>query len=141
MLYLSLFLSALISATLLPASSELLLSGLVVKQQGALLMLWLSATAGNVLGSVINYYLGTMVSRVEDKRWFPVSRKAMDKAQRQFQKYGVYSLLFAWLPVVGDPLTLVAGVFRTRFSLFLVLVAAGKGLRYAVVIGLAAGLI
>ncbi|RZM69934.1 DedA family protein [Pseudoalteromonas rubra] len=141
MLYLSLFLSALISATLLPASSELLLSGLVVKQQGALLMLWLSATAGNVLGSVINYYLGTMVTRVEGKRWFPVSRKAMDKAQRQFQKYGVYSLLFAWLPVVGDPLTLVAGVFRTRFSLFLVLVAAGKGLRYAVVIVLAAGLI
>ncbi|WP_125783749.1 YqaA family protein [Pseudoalteromonas rubra] len=141
MLYLSLFLSALISATLLPASSELLLSGLVVKQQGALLMLWLSATAGNVLGSVINYYLGTMVSRVENKRWFPVSRPAMDKAQRQFQKYGVYSLLFAWLPVVGDPLTLVAGVFRTRFSLFLVLVAAGKGLRYAVVIGLAAELI
>ncbi|WP_125721536.1 YqaA family protein [Pseudoalteromonas rubra] len=141
MLYLSLFLSALISATLLPASSELLLSGLVVKQQGALLMLWLSATAGNVLGSVINYYLGTMVTRVEGKRWFPVSRKAMDKAQRQFQKYGVYSLLFAWLPVVGDPLTLVAGVFRTRFSLFLVLVAAGKGLRYAVVIVLAAGLV
>ncbi|WP_046005885.1 YqaA family protein [Pseudoalteromonas rubra] len=141
MLYVSLFFSALLSATLLPASSELLLSGLVVKQQGALLMLWLSATAGNVLGSVINYYLGTMVSRVENKRWFPVSRPAMDKAQRQFQKYGVYSLLFAWLPVVGDPLTLVAGVFRTRFSLFLLLVTAGKGLRYAVVIGLAAKLI
>ncbi|MCF2910902.1 DedA family protein [Pseudoalteromonas sp. DL2-H2.2] len=141
MLYVSLFFSALLSATLLPASSELLLSGLVVKQQGALLMLWLSATAGNVLGSVINYYLGTMVSRVENKRWFPVSRPAMDKAQRQFQKYGVYSLLFAWLPVVGDPLTLVAGVFRTRFSLFLLLVTVGKGLRYAVVIGLAAKLI
>ncbi|MCG7537466.1 YqaA family protein [Pseudoalteromonas sp. OOF1S-7] len=140
MLYVSLFLSALLSATLLPASSELLLSGLVMKQQGELLVLWLSATAGNVLGSVMNYYLGTMVSRVEDKSWFPVSRQAMNKAQRQFQKYGVYSLLFAWLPVVGDPLTLVAGVFRTRFSLFLLLVSAGKGLRYAVVIGLAAGL-
>ncbi|KNC67611.1 YqaA family protein [Pseudoalteromonas ardens] len=139
MLYLSLFFSALISATLLPASSELLLSGLVVKQQGELFLLWLSATAGNVLGSVINYYLGTIISRVEDKRWFPVSKQAMSKAQHQFEKYGVYSLVFAWLPVVGDPLTLVAGVFRTRFSLFLLLVATGKGLRYAVVIGLAAG--
>ncbi|KAF7787552.1 hypothetical protein PRUB_a4661 [Pseudoalteromonas rubra] len=139
MLYLSLFFSALISATLLPASSELLLSGLVVKQQGELFLLWLSATVGNVLGSVINYYLGTIISRVEDKRWFPVSKQAMGKAQRQFEKYGVYSLVFAWLPVVGDPLTLVAGVFRTRFSLFLLLVAVGKGLRYAVVIGLAAG--
>ncbi|MEC4091347.1 YqaA family protein [Pseudoalteromonas rubra] len=139
MLYISLFFSALISATLLPASSELLLSGLVVKQHGELFLLWLSATTGNVLGSVINYYLGTIVSRVEDKRWFPVSKPAMSKAQHQFEKYGVYSLLFAWVPVVGDPLTLVAGVFRTRFSLFLLLVAAGKGLRYAVVIGLAAG--
>ncbi|MCO7190960.1 MULTISPECIES: YqaA family protein [unclassified Pseudoalteromonas] len=141
MLYASLFLSAFISATLLPASSELLLSGLVVQQQGALWLLWLSATAGNVLGSVINYYLGTAVSRFEGRRWFPVSRSAMDKAQRQFQKYGTFSLLFAWFPIVGDPLTLIAGVFRVRFGLFLLLVFLGKGLRYAVVIGLAAGLV
>ncbi|AZZ96632.1 YqaA family protein [Pseudoalteromonas sp. R3] len=141
MLYASLFLSAFISATLLPASSELLLSGLVVQRQGDLWGLWLSATAGNVLGSVVNYYLGTAVSRFEGRRWFPVSRQAMDKAQRQFQKYGTLSLLFAWLPIVGDPLTLIAGVFRVRFGLFLLLVFLGKGLRYAVVIGLAAGLV
>ncbi|TMP28730.1 DedA family protein [Pseudoalteromonas rubra] len=141
MLYASLFLSAFISATLLPASSELLLTGLVVQQQGALWLLWLSATAGNVLGSVVNYYLGTAVSRFEGRRWFPVSRSAMDKAQRQFQKYGTFSLLFAWLPIVGDPLTLIAGVFRVRFGLFLLLVFLGKGLRYAMVIGLAAGLV
>ncbi|TMP32570.1 YqaA family protein [Pseudoalteromonas rubra] len=141
MLYASLFLSAFVSATLLPASSELLLSGLVVQRQGELWGLWLSATAGNVLGSVVNYYLGTAVSRFEGRRWFPVSRQAMDKAQRQFQKYGTFSLLFAWLPIFGDPLTLIAGVFRVRFGLFLLLVFLGKGLRYAVVIGLAAGLV
>lgn len=112
-----------------------------MQRQGDLWGLWLSATAGNVLGSVVNYYLGTAVSRFEGRRWFPVSRQAMDKAQRQFQKYGTLSLLFAWLPIVGDPLTLIAGVFRVRFGLFLLLVFLGKGLRYAVVIGLAAGLV
>ncbi|KID55581.1 membrane protein [Pseudoalteromonas luteoviolacea] len=140
MAYLSLFLSAFIAATLLPASSELLLTGMVANQSGQLWLLWLSATLGNVLGSCVNYYLGRQVERFSHHRWFPVSQNAMGKARGHFQKYGSASLLFAWLPVVGDPLTLIAGVFRVKFGVFLLLVSIGKGLRYGLVIALALGL-
>ncbi|MFY8274524.1 YqaA family protein [Pseudoalteromonas sp. SSDWG2] len=140
MAYWSLLLSAFISATLFPSSSEVVLSTLIVTGEYSLWLLWLSATVGNVLGSCVNYVLGTQVTRFADRKWFPVSPKALHKAQQQFNRYGVYSLLFAWLPVVGDPLTLIGGVFRVRFTLFLVLVTIGKGLRYAVVIAMALGL-
>ncbi|AOT10006.1 YqaA family protein [Pseudoalteromonas luteoviolacea] len=140
MAYLSLFLSAFIAATLFPASSELLLTGMVAKQSGHLGLLWFSATLGNVIGSCVNYYLGMQIERFSHHRWFPISPKAMEKARNHYQKYGSASLLFAWLPVVGDPLTLIAGVFRVRFSVFLLLVSIGKGLRYALVIALALGL-
>ena len=139
MAYLSLLLSAFISATLLPGSSEVVLSALAFSGECSLTLLWLSATVGNVLGSCVNYWLGTQVNRFADRKWFPVSKAAMAKAQTQFNRFGVYSLLFAWLPVVGDPLTVVGGIFRVRFSLFVLLVTLGKGLRYAMVLVMALG--
>jgi len=140
MVYLSIFFSALISATLLPASSELLLSGMIAQQVGSVFILWLCATMGNVLGSCVNYYLGTRVEVLSHYRWFPVSEHSLAKARRHYQRFGPWSLLFAWLPIVGDPLTLVAGIFNVRLSVFLLLVTLGKGLRYALVIALAMGL-
>jgi membrane protein YqaA with SNARE-associated domain len=140
MAYVSLFVSGLIAATLFPASSELLLVAL--SQQGYLAwLLWLVATLGNTLGSCVNWFLGLELRRFQDRRWFPVSPQQLALAQRQFNHYGIWSLLLAWLPVVGDPLTLVAGVLRVRFVPFLVLVALGKGLRYAVLIFLASRLV
>lgn len=135
--YLSLFFSGLIAATLFPASSELLLVTLYQQGQDAAL-LWLVATLGNTLGSCINWYLGKELLRFQSRRWFPFKPSQLARAQLQFNRYGSWSLLFAWLPVVGDPLTLVAGVLKVRFVPFLLLVAAGKGLRYAVLIALAA---
>ncbi|PCK30096.1 YqaA family protein [Pseudoalteromonas piscicida] len=137
MIYLSLFGLAFVAATLLPASSELALSGLVTQQQGELLWLWAAATSGNLLGSCVNYYLGWFIVKWRDRRWFPVSQKQYERACGHFNRYGKFSLLFAWLPIVGDPLTVVAGTLRTSFSWFLVLVALGKGIRYALVIFLA----
>jgi len=139
-IYLSLFASAFLSATLLPGSSEVVLSGQVVKQQGLLWLLWLSATVGNVLGSCVNYWLGLKMMSFQDRRWFPVSAEQIAKGQRVFDKYGVYSLLFAWLPVVGDPLTLLGGVFKVRLSLFVLLVSIGKALRYGFIIAVALGI-
>jgi len=122
-----------LAATLIPASSEALL--LVLFQQGYTpWLLWLAATTGNTLGSCVNWYLGREIVKFSDRRWFPVTAVQLENAQTHFRRYGTWSLLLAWLPVVGDPLTLVAGVLRVRFVLFLVLVATGKGLRYAVVI-------
>jgi membrane protein YqaA with SNARE-associated domain len=134
--YVSLFATGFIAATLLPASSEVLL--LALAQQGyAPLGLWLAATSGNTLGSCVNWYLGKELLRFQHKRWFPVSPQQLHKAQLQFQRYGSWSLLLAWLPIVGDPLTLVAGTLRVRFSVFLMLVALGKGARYALLLVLA----
>ena len=133
MVYLSLFLTAFIAATLLPLSSEALLATLIY-QDYSLILLWLAATGGNTLGSCLNWYLGVQVLRWQDRPWFPVSPTKLARAQMQFQRYGAASLLFAWLPVVGDPLTLLAGVMRVHFGLFLVLVATGKALRYGLII-------
>lgn len=136
MSYLLLFITGFIAATLLPASSEVLL--LALSQQGLdPATLWLSATAGNTLGSCVNWYLGREILRFKDRRWFPVSDSSLQRAQRHFKRYGYWSLLFAWLPVLGDPLTFVAGVLRMRFSLFVVLVLIGKSARYAVILLLA----
>ncbi|WP_039928959.1 YqaA family protein [Alishewanella jeotgali] len=135
MAYFSLFLTGFIAATLFPASSELLLLALLA--QGYLpVWLWLAATLGNTLGSCVNWYLGRELLRFQHKSWFPISAAALTRATTQFQRYGRWSLLFAWLPVVGDPLTMVAGVLRVPFRLFLLLVALGKGLRYALLIWL-----
>ena len=136
MMYLSLALSGFIAATLFPASSELLLVGLF--QQGYTpWLLWLAATTGNTLGSGVNWAIGWEIGKFQHKRWFPVTPLQLESAQAQFLRYGIWSLLLAWLPLIGDPLTLVAGVLRVRFVVFVALVATGKSLRYAVLIFMA----
>ncbi|CAM4280403.1 YqaA family protein [Pseudoalteromonas byunsanensis] len=138
-IYSGLFISAVSSATLLPGSSEVLLSGLAMTENVQLVVLWIVATLGNVLGSCINYWLGINLVRFENAKWFPVSSHQLSQARLHFARYGTYSLLFAWVPVIGDPLTLLAGVFKVPKRLFIPLVLVGKGLRYAVVIVLAVG--
>ncbi|WP_331344138.1 YqaA family protein [Cellvibrio sp. UBA7661] len=133
MVYLSLFFTAFIAATLFPLSSEALLATLLYQHYSPWL-LWIAATSGNTLGSCVNWYLGKECLRWQDKKWFPLKPTQLAKAQLHFQRYGVLSLLFAWLPVIGDPLTFVAGVMRIPFWRFLALVAIGKSLRYGAVI-------
>ncbi len=135
MVYLSLFFTALIAATLFPLSSEALLATLLYQHYSPLL-LWLVASSGNTLGSCINWYLGKQCLHWQDKKWLPFKPAQLARAQQQFQRYGVMSLLFAWVPVVGDPLTFFAGVMRIRFWQFIGLVALGKSLRYALVIAI-----
>lgn len=136
--YLSLALSAFVSATLLPFGSELVLMGLV-HQGYSPLLLWLIATVFNTLGSVLNWYLGKQLLNFQHKSWFMFKPAQIAKASGQFQRWGLPSLLLAWLPVIGDPLTLVAGILRIPLFWFVVLVGLGKGLRYGVVIGLMPG--
>lgn len=138
MVYLSLFFTALIAATLFPLSSEALLATLIYQHYSPLL-LWLVATSGNTLGSCINWYLGRQCLHWQDKKWFPVKPSQLARAQQQFQRYGLFSLLFAWLPVIGDPLTFIAGVMRISFWKFLLLVFIGKSFRYAIVIKITLG--
>lgn len=134
--YLSLFFSALLSATLLPGSSEALLIYLMQQDDLSWLLLWLFATMGNVLGSIVNWGLGRFGYHLRHKTWFPVSEVQLEKARGYFLRWGSVSLLLAWLPIIGDPLTLLAGLLRVPFMLFLLLVSIGKGLRYALLIGI-----
>ena len=129
--YAILFLGAFGAATILPFSSEIVFVGML-DQGYAPFWVWLVATLGNSLGAAVNWLLGRYLTRFEGKRWFPFKPESLHRSQAWFQKYGVWSLLFAWLPIGGDALTFIAGIMRIRFSLFLVLTAIGKGARYAV---------
>ena len=132
MAYVSLFFSALIAATVFPAQSEMVLVYLVQQAAHPVWALVVVASIGNVLGSVINFALGYSVHRFKDRRWFPASPKQMDRAQAFYAKWGRYSLLASWVPIIGDPITVVAGVLRDRFLVFLILVAIAKSGRYVV---------
>lgn len=124
------------SATLLPGSSEALLLYLLQNEVLSLPYLWLAATSGNVLGSVVNWGLGRYGYHLRHYRFFPVSEVQLEKARVKFSRWGAASLLLAWLPIIGDPLTLLAGLLRVRFGLFLLLVTLGKGLRYGLLLWL-----
>lgn len=130
--YGGLFLSALIAATLFPAQSELVLSGLLLSGEQPVWALLTAATAGNVAGSAVNWYLGCYCQRFRDRRWFPVKGQALLRAERWYRKYGRWSLLLSWMPIIGDPLTLVAGILREPFASFILIVTAAKLGRYLV---------
>lgn len=130
--YAGLFLSAFLAATILPLSSELVLSALLLGGLSPTTLV-IVATTGNVLGSLTNYALGYWASKVMVKKWLRMSEDDFVRAEQRFVKYGMFSLCFAWLPVVGDPLTVMAGVLRIRLRWFLLLVTAGKLLRYVVI--------
>ena len=133
MAYLSLFFSALLAATLIPAQSEGLLAALVLDGTYVFWGLILVASLGNTLGSVINWWLGYHLQRFQHKRWFPFSTESLEKAGERFRRYGLWALLLSWMPVIGDPITLIAGVLRVQFLPFLFLVALAKTGRYLVI--------
>ena len=138
MVYLTLFLIAFLSATLLPLGSEALLF-YDITQNHSLFLLWIFATVGNTLGAIFNYWIGLKGEVYLEKKKY-LSIEKMDKYRSFFDRYGGYSLLMSWVPIIGDPLTLIAGVLRYNFKYFIVIVSFAKGLRYAVIIFLASNL-
>ncbi len=126
----SLFAAAFLAATLLPAQSEAVLVGLLLKGDVAPWLLVAVASLGNVLGAVVNWLLGRFIEHLRHRRWFPVKEAQIERAQRWYRRFGRWSLLFSWLPVVGDPLTVVAGTLREPLWSFVLLVAIGKVGRY-----------
>lgn len=134
--YVGLLAVAFVAASLLPGQSEVVFVGMLVAGYYDPLMLLLSATAGNTLGSLANWLLGRFVEHFRDRKWFPFSVDAIERADRWYVKWGKWSLLLSWAPVVGDLLTLAAGMMRLRLAVFLPLVILAKGGRYlAILIG------
>jgi len=134
--YLGLFTSALLAATVLPLSSEAVLTALSVSGDYNTGVLLAVASIGNTLGSLINWVLGRFCLHWQDRKWFPVGPDSLERATTWYNRYGLWSLLLAWVPIIGDPLTLLAGVLKVNIWKFLILVAISKTSRYAVLLGL-----
>ena len=137
--YLGLFLAAFGAATLLPMQSEAVLVGMLLSDQYLASTLLAVATFGNVLGSALNWVLGRSIERFRHQRWFPVSENKLQKAQQSYLRYGRWSLLLSWVPIIGDPLTVVAGVMREPLWSFLLIVTLAKGARYLVLTAVTLG--
>ncbi|MCC2096797.1 MAG: DedA family protein [Hyphomicrobiales bacterium] len=129
-------LTSFLSATILPMSSEAVLAGMAAAKAAPVSMLLLVAGIGNTLGSCVNWLLGLSLEHFRDRRWFPVSETQLERAQARYNRWGWPSLLLSWVPLIGDPLTVVAGLMRTPFLLFLTVVAIAKFGRYAVILWL-----
>jgi membrane protein YqaA with SNARE-associated domain len=130
--YVLLFGSAFVAATILPMQSEAILVTQLVQGQHPALVLVAVATAGNVLGSVVNWSLGRYLLRFQNRRWFPASPAQLERAQGWYHRFGRWSLLASWVPIVGDPLTVIAGVMKEPPASFFILVLIAKGARYLV---------
>lgn len=135
----ALFLAALAEATIVPIRSEIVLVGLLLAEQAPWPELLVVASLGNTLGASINWALGRFIARFEDRRWFPAKRETIARAEVWYRRWGRWTLLLSWLPVLGDLLTIAAGVLRESLPVMLVIVGAVKAVRYVVVIGLTLG--
>lgn len=134
--YIGLFFSAFLAATILPVASEVVMTAMAASGDFEILWLLIVASVGNTLGSVVNWLLGRYLSGFRDRRWFPMTPHRIDHASRVFNRWGRWSLLLAWVPIIGDPLTFIAGLLRVPFPVFLVLVTISKTGRYMVLLGL-----
>ena len=130
--YLGLFLAAFLAATILPLGSEVVLSAMLVTGYTPVLVI-LVATLANVLGALSNYAIGYWASKTVVKKWLKLSDQDIARAERQFEKYGILSLCFAWVPIIGDPITVMAGIMKIKLGWFVALVSIGKLFRYLVV--------
>lgn len=128
MIFLILFLSAFISATLFPLGSEALFIYNIKEGYNIYLLLFF-ASLGNSLGSILNYFLGLKGEEFLVRKKL-LNEKMILKSKKYFDKYGFYSLFFSWLPIIGDPLTFVAGILKYDLKKFIIIVSLSKFLRY-----------
>ena len=131
--YVILFASSFSSSTILPGHSELTLTAFITQREYETIYLIIVASIGNVLGSIVNWYLGLYFIKFKNKKWFPLNEKNMNNSSRWFLKYGKWSLLLSWVPFVGDGLTLIAGVLKVPLYEFVLLVTIAKVTRYVFV--------
>lgn len=131
--YFGLFVVSFLAATLLPGGSEIALTAALTTTEKSVVLLIAFATIGNVLGSLVNWVLGRYFNHLQDRSWYPIKPNQMVRAEQWYRKYGRWSLLLSWAPIIGDPLTLISGVFREPLLSFVILVTIAKLTRYLVV--------
>ena len=136
-IYIGLFLSSFLSATILPGQSEIALTSLIILNNHSISFLVSIASLGNVIGSLFNWFIGCKLERFKKKKWFPVTDLQLKKASNWYHKYGKWTLLLSWVPFVGDPLTIVAGIFRVPIMYFILIVSFAKTMRYIFIASIA----
>ena len=137
--YAGLFLAALGAATLLPLQSEVVLVGMLLTERYDLTLTLMVATAGNLLGAMINWWMGRYIEHFQKRRWFPLTPERLHRTQQAYHRWGFWSLLLSWAPFIGDPLTIVAGVMREPLWRFTLIVLVAMGGRYLILAGVTLG--
>jgi len=129
--YLLIFSISFLAATILPLGSESTVVYYILMDYNVYVIV-LVASVGNYLGALTNYYVGYLGEKTILSKYIKPEKKKMIEAKRYFDKYGVPILFFSWVPIVGDALTVFAGVVRSDIKKFTFFVFAGKFARYAV---------
>lgn len=138
--YAGLFLASFLASTVLPFGSEALLLLLINKGFDPISVVMV-ASVGNYCGACTTYYIGLVGRKDLVEKYLSIPQQRLDNTEKWFTKYGVYSLLFTWVPVIGDAITAMGGVMKLDFKTFSVLVFLGKLMRYAAVACMALGLL
>ena len=131
--YLSIFIASFLAATIIPAQSEAGLSALILTTRSNIVLLIATATFGNVLGAVVNWYLGRWIDNFSKRNWFPIKPPQLTQATIWYHKYGRWSLLLSWVPFIGDPITIAAGMLREPILSFILIVGFAKTARYILI--------
>lgn len=131
---LGLFVACLLAATLVPFQSEAALVAALLTEGIDPVVALIVASLGNTMGSQINWAMGRALHHFRDRPWFPVTERQMARAEGWYARWGIWSLLMSWAPVVGDPLTVVAGVMDAPFWRFTLICGFAKTARYALVV-------
>ncbi len=134
MIYFSLFIFCLSLGTFFPFASESYLASLLISEKYNVILLLVFASLGNILGSVISWLFGYFMNYFIQKPWFPLNKYLFQKASNIFKKYGKWSLLLSWVPIIGDPIAFAAGTLRYNFTLFIIFISIGKFGRYLLII-------
>ena len=121
------------AATILPAQSEAVLAYQLAMAPHALIGLVAIASAGNLLGAIVNWVMGRFLTHYRNRAWFPIKTDNLAKAELHYRRYGRFSLLLSWVPFIGDPITVVAGILREPLWSFVLLVGIAKASRYIVI--------
>ena len=128
--YASLFISSFLSSTILPGHSEIILTAFIFLKKYPIIDLIFFASIGNILGSILNWCIGYFLTNLKDRKWFPINKSQLTRASSWFLKYGKWTLFLSWVPVIGDPITIIAGIFRVPIYTFILIVSLAKTMRY-----------
>jgi membrane protein YqaA with SNARE-associated domain len=137
--YLSLFITSFLASTVLPLGSEALVV-LLIRSDHNFYAVVLLATLGNYLGACTTYYIGLKGRSGIIERYLSISAKELEKADRWFTRYGSYILLFTWVPLIGDAITVSGGLLKLDFRIFSIYVFIGKFARYLALAYIAASI-